>query len=66
MASRAIASMVQGVVPLVAPIPVLSNVTTRRVEASASIKAGSQLSRFPRKCCSRTKGTTPSPVSRYT
>ena len=39
---------------------------TRRADASASISAGSQLSRFPRKCWRRTSGTPPSPpVSRY-
>jgi hypothetical protein len=64
-ASRAICSMVSGVVPVEPPTPALSNVTTRLVGASASISAGSQLSRFPRKCWSRTSGTTPSPpVSR--
>ena len=50
IASRAICSMVSGVVPVEPPTPALSNVTTRRVEVSASISAGSQLSRFPRKC----------------
>jgi hypothetical protein len=67
MASRAICSMVSGVVPAEPPTPVLSNAMTRRVAASASISAGSQLSRFPRKCWSRTNGTAPSlppPVSR--
>jgi len=49
-ASRAICSMVSGVVPVEPPTPALSNVTTRRADASASISAGSQLSRFPRKC----------------
>ena len=49
-ASRAICSMVSGVVPVEPPTPALSNVTTRRAVASASIRAGSQLSRFPRKC----------------
>jgi hypothetical protein len=59
--------MVSGVVPVEPPTPALSNVTTRRVEASASISAGSQLSRFPRKCWNRTSGTPfsrPPPVSR--
>ena len=60
MASRAICSMVSGVVPVEPPTPALSNVTTRRAGASASISAGSQLSRFPRKCWSRTSGTAPS------
>ena len=49
MASRAIASIVSGVVPVEPPTPALSNVTTLRPVASASIRAGSQLSRFPRK-----------------
>ena len=65
MASRAICSIVSGVMPVEPPTPALSNVTTRRVEASASISAGSQLSRFPRKCWSRTSGSPLSPpVSR--
>ena len=68
MASRAICSMVSGVLPVEPPTPALSNVTTRRARASASISAGSQLSRFPRKCWSSTSGTVPSPppLSRYT
>jgi hypothetical protein len=45
---QAICSMVSGVVPVEPPTPVLSNVMTRRVAASASISAGSQLSRFQR------------------
>src|SRR6266516_3275685 len=61
MASWAMASIVLGVLPVVAPTPTLSNVTTRRFAASASMRAGSQLSRLPRKCCSRTSGTSPSP-----
>jgi len=61
MASRAICPMVSGVVPAEPLTPALSNVTTRRAVASASISAGSQLSRFPRKCWSRTNGTAPSP-----
>ena len=52
IASRAICSMVSGVVPVEPPTPALSNVTTRRVEVSVSISAGSQLSRFPRKVLS--------------
>ncbi len=65
-ASRAICSMVSAVVPVEPPTPALSNVTTRRAGASASISAGSQLSRFPRKCWSRTSGnpSSPPPVSR--
>jgi hypothetical protein len=50
IASRAICSMVSGVMPVDPPTPVLSKVMTRRLAASASISAGSQLSRFPRKC----------------
>ena len=46
----AICVIVLGVVPVEPPTPALSNVTTRRSEASASISAGSQLSRLPRKC----------------
>jgi hypothetical protein len=41
-ASRAICSMVSGVAPVEPPTPALSKVTTRRVEASASIRTGSQ------------------------
>jgi hypothetical protein len=73
MASRAICSTVSGVVPVEPPTPVLSNVMTRRFCASASISAGSQLSRFPRKCWKRTSGAVlpapgplaSRPVSRY-
>ena len=65
MASRAICPTVSGVFPDEPPTPVLSNVTTRRPDASASISAGSQLSRCPRKCYSKTSGTPPSPASRY-
>jgi hypothetical protein len=61
MASRAICSMVSGVVPVEPPTPALSNVTTRRPGASTPISAGSQLSRFPRKCWSKISGTVPSP-----
>jgi hypothetical protein len=50
MASCAICSTVFGVFPVEPPTPVLSNVTTRRPGASASISAGCQPSRFPRKC----------------
>jgi hypothetical protein len=66
MASCAICSMRWGVFPVVPPTPTLSKVTTWRDDASASISAGSQLSRFPRKCCRRTRGTPPWPASRYT
>ncbi len=65
MASWAICSIVFGVLPVEPPTPVLSNVTTCRFVASASISAGSQLSRFPRKCWSSTSGTAPSPTERY-
>ena len=51
-----------GVVPVEPPTPALSKVTTRRPVASASISAGSQLSRFPRKCWSSTSGTAPVPA----
>jgi hypothetical protein len=61
MASRAIWSIVSGVVPVDPPTPALSNATTRLVDASASTRAGSQLSRFPRKCWSRTSDTAPAP-----
>jgi hypothetical protein len=64
MASCAICPTVAGVAPAEPPTPVLSNVTTGRVAASASISAGSQLSRLPRKCWSRTSGTVPWPASR--
>lgn len=51
-----------GVVPVEPRTPALPNVTARRsLAASASIKAGAQLSRWPRKCWSRTSGTAPSP-----
>ena len=68
IASCAICSTVSGVVPLEPPTPALSKVTTRLAAASASISAGSQLSRFPRKCWNSTSGTPPpafGPVSRY-
>ena len=61
IASWAICSTVSGVVPVEPPTPALSNVMTRRLEASASMRAGSQLSRLPRKRCRRTSGT---PVAR--
>ena len=65
IASCAICSKVSGVVPVERPTPALSNVMTRRPAASASISAGSQLSRFPRKCWSKTSGAAPAPpVSR--
>jgi len=54
-----------GVLPVVAPTPTLSNVTTGWSAASASMSAGSQLSRLPRKCCSSTSGISPAPTSRY-
>jgi hypothetical protein len=54
-----------GVIPVVPPTPVLSNVTTRRFSARASISGGSQFSRFPRKCWKRTTGFSPLPRSRY-
>ena len=44
MASRAICVIVLGVVPVDPATPALSNVTTRRLCASASTSAGSQLS----------------------
>ena len=64
MASWAMASTVFGVAPVVAATPTLSNATTRRSAARASMRAESQLSRLPRKCCSRTSGTSLSPTSR--
>ena len=64
IASRAICPIVSGVVPDEPPTPALSNVITRRLPASASTSAGSQLSRLPRKCCSRTSGGWSPPVSR--
>ena len=64
MASCAICSMTCGVVPVEPPTPALSNATTRRPAARPSTRAGSQLSRFPRKCWSRTSGTSPAPASR--
>ena len=56
IASSAICATVLGVVPLEAATPRLSKVITRRPRASASISAGSQLSRLPRKCCNSTSG----------
>lgn len=41
-----------------------SNVTSLLPLANASINAGSQLSRLPRKCCRRTRTGVPVPVSR--
>ena len=55
-APRAIFAIVLGVMPVVAPTPTLSKVTTLRPSLSASISGGSQLSRFPRKCWSRRSG----------
>jgi hypothetical protein len=67
-ASDAIRRTVLGVVPVEPPTPALSKVMTRRPsDASASISAGSQLSRFPRKCWKRTSGAVslaPGSVSR--
>lgn len=60
----AICPIVWGVAPVERPTPALSKVTTRRFVARASISAGSQLSRLPQKCWSRTSGTSLSPVSR--
>jgi hypothetical protein len=56
IASSAICAIVLGVRPLVTATPRLSKVITRRPAASASIRAGSQLSRLPRKCWSATSG----------
>ena len=56
IASCAICSTVLGVVPVDPPTPTLSKVITRRFAARSSMSAGSQLSRFPRKCWSRTSG----------
>jgi len=64
IASCAICSIVCVVAPVEPPTPALSKVMTRRFVARASISAGSQLSRLPRKCWSRTSGTSLSPVSR--
>jgi len=56
--------MVSEVVPAEPPTPAFSNVTTRGVDAGASISAGSQLSRFPRKCWNKTSATARSPPPR--
>ena len=65
IASWAICSIVGGVIPVEPPTPALSNATTRRAAARSSTSAGSQLSRFPRKCWSRMSGSSPWPASRY-
>jgi hypothetical protein len=62
IASRAICTTVSGVAPVEPPTPVLSNVITRLADPRASISAGSQLSRFPRKWFSRTSGASPPPL----
>jgi hypothetical protein len=49
MASRAICSTLSGVVPVEPPTPALSNVTTRRSVASASISAGIPVVEVPAK-----------------
>lgn len=60
------APLQDGVVLGVAPTPTLSKAMTSREAASASTRAGSQLSRFPRKCWSRTSGRRPcGPRRRY-
>jgi hypothetical protein len=59
IASSAICAIVLGVVPLDAATPRLSKVITRRPRASASMSAGSQLSRLPRKCCSGSQTRVP-------
>ena len=66
MASRAICSMVSEVVPAEPPTLALPSVTTRGADARESVSAGSQLSRFPRKCWNKTSGDalSPPPVSR--
>ena len=46
------ASTVSAGLPVLPPTPGRSTVITRRCCASVSMSAGSQLSRFPRKCCS--------------
>src|SRR4051794_4798369 len=56
-ASRAIASMVFGVLPPDAPTPRLSNVITCRFPAMPSTARGSQLSRTAPRWCRKITGT---------
>jgi hypothetical protein len=56
IASRAIASMVSGTVPLEDATPALSNKMTSRSPAKASLRAGSWSSRVPMKCWKNTIG----------
>src|SRR4029077_16661458 len=56
IASRAIASMVPGTVPLEEATPALLNKMTSRSAAKASLRAGSWSSRVPMKCWKNTSG----------
>jgi hypothetical protein len=55
-ASAAMPAMVSGAVPVLRPTPALSNKTISRAGASASLMAGSKLSRLPMKCWVKTSG----------
>jgi hypothetical protein len=50
------ADTVVGTRPEERPTPALSSRITSRSAAMSSTKIGSQLSRFPRKCCKKTSG----------
>jgi hypothetical protein len=56
IASRAIASMVPGTVPLEEATPALSNKMTSRSLAKASLRAGSWSSNVPMKCWKNSSG----------
>ena len=59
IASRAMASMVSGTVPVEDATPVLLNKMTSRSLAKASLRAGSWSSRVPMKCWKNTSGGRP-------
>ena len=59
IASRAIASMVSGPVPLEEATPALLNKMTSRSAAKASLSAGSRSSMVPMKCWKNTSGGRP-------
>ena len=66
IASRAMASMVSGTVPLDDATPALSNKITSRSLVKASLRAGSWSSRVPIKCWKNTSGGRPGiPKRRY-
>ena len=59
IASRAMASMVSGTIPLDDATPALSNKMTSRSLAKASLRAGSWSSKLPMKCWKNTSGGRP-------